>query len=180
VGIKCYLFQEVGYTSNQWRATKRVNLTKCDKAHSKSKDEGLIISTNDVFKDNDDHSEAFLGLVRQLVFTSTKKSKDSQRHNIFPTWCKINQDVFNVIVDEESSENIIPCNIMTRLKLTPKKHPKPYKIGWIKVVGEKRRIRLCVLDKEQGKQYMCNYYSPGQGAKSHYELVVKFFSRKEE
>nr|GEX19792.1 Ty3/gypsy retrotransposon protein [Tanacetum cinerariifolium] len=110
VGNKCFKCQEVGHTSNQCRATKRVNLAKGDKAHSESEDNGLIISPN--------------------------KIEDSQRHNIFQTRCKINQDVFNVIVDGGSSENIISRDIVTRLKLTPKKHPKPYKIGWIKAVGE--------------------------------------------
>ncbi|GKF47331.1 RNA-directed DNA polymerase, partial [Tanacetum coccineum] len=84
-GIKCYRCQEVGHTSNQCRATKRVNLVEGDKAHSEFKDEGLIISPIVVFEDDDDHSEAFLGLVRRLVLTSTKKSEDSQRHNILNT-----------------------------------------------------------------------------------------------
>ncbi|GJU96617.1 hypothetical protein Tco_1321373 [Tanacetum coccineum] len=35
-----------------------------------------------------------------------------------------------------SSENIISRDIVTRLKLTPTKHTKPYKIGWIKAVEE--------------------------------------------
>ncbi|GJZ73220.1 RNA-directed DNA polymerase [Tanacetum coccineum] len=83
VGIKCYRCQEVGHASNQCRATKRVNLAEGDKTHSEYEDEGLIISPNAIFKDDDDHSQAFLGLVRRLVLTSTKKSQDSQRHNIF-------------------------------------------------------------------------------------------------
>nr|GEX47999.1 RNA-directed DNA polymerase [Tanacetum cinerariifolium] len=62
VGIKCYRCQEVGHTSNQCRATKRVNLAEGDKAHSESEDEGLIIGPNVVFEE-DDHSEALLGLV---------------------------------------------------------------------------------------------------------------------
>ncbi|GKA58937.1 RNA-directed DNA polymerase [Tanacetum coccineum] len=49
-GIKCYRCQEVGHTSNQCRATKRVNLAEGDKAHSKSEDEGLIISPDAVLK----------------------------------------------------------------------------------------------------------------------------------
>ncbi|GKD06410.1 hypothetical protein Tco_1181384 [Tanacetum coccineum] len=64
-------------------AHPRVNRVEGDKRHSESEDEGLIISPNAVFKDDDDHSEAFLGLVRRLVLTSTKKSEDNQRHNIF-------------------------------------------------------------------------------------------------
>nr|GEV23745.1 hypothetical protein CTI12_AA288430 [Tanacetum cinerariifolium] len=102
VSNKCFKCQEVGHTSNQCRATKHVNLAEGDKAHSESEDEGLIISSNAVFED-DDHSEVFLGLVRRLVLTSTKKIEDSQRYNTFQTRCKINQDVFNVIVDEGSN-----------------------------------------------------------------------------
>ncbi|GJS49477.1 putative receptor protein kinase ZmPK1 [Tanacetum coccineum] len=120
VGIKCYQCQEVGHTSNQYRATKRVNLAEGDKAHSESKDEGLIISPNAVFEDDDDHSEAFL-------------------------------DVFNVIVDGGSSENIISWDIVTRLKLTPKKHLKPYKISWIKVVREVRVTEQCEVLFAMGK-----------------------------
>ncbi|GJS50152.1 gag-pol polyprotein-like protein [Tanacetum coccineum] len=79
VGNKCFKCQEVGHTSNQCRATKRVNLAEGDKAHSESEDEGIIISPNVVFEDDDDdHSEAFLGLVRRLVLASTKKSENGR------------------------------------------------------------------------------------------------------
>ncbi|PWA98908.1 hypothetical protein CTI12_AA005040 [Artemisia annua] len=122
VGLKFYRCQEVGHTLDQCRATKPVNLV----------DGG---NPDDVFED-DDASEAFLGLVRRLVLTGTKKSEDNQRCNIFQTQCKINQDVFNVFIDGGSSENIILWDIVARLKLTPKKHRKHCKIGWIKAVGK--------------------------------------------
>nr|GEV31312.1 hypothetical protein [Tanacetum cinerariifolium]GEW70496.1 hypothetical protein [Tanacetum cinerariifolium] len=63
VSNKCFKCQEVCHTSNQCRATKRVNLAEGDKVHSESEEEGLIISSIAVFED-DEHSEAFLGLVR--------------------------------------------------------------------------------------------------------------------
>nr|GEU97702.1 RNA-directed DNA polymerase, eukaryota [Tanacetum cinerariifolium] len=94
-----YDIQAIVSLQTTWTIDERVNLAERDKAHSESEDEGLIISPNAVFEDDDDHSEAFLGLVRRLVLTSTKKIENSQRHNIFQTRCKINQDVFNVIVD---------------------------------------------------------------------------------
>nr|GEX37757.1 hypothetical protein [Tanacetum cinerariifolium] len=77
VGIKCYRCQEVSHTSNQCRATKRVNLAEGDKMHSGYEDEGLIISPNAVFEDNDDHSKAFIGLVRRLVLRKVKKVNDT-------------------------------------------------------------------------------------------------------
>nr|GEV23186.1 zinc finger, CCHC-type, retrotransposon Gag domain protein [Tanacetum cinerariifolium] len=56
----------------------RVNLAEGDKAHSKSEDKGLIISHNAVFKDDDDdHSEAFVGLVLRLVLRKVKTVNDT-------------------------------------------------------------------------------------------------------
>ncbi|GKD69686.1 putative receptor protein kinase ZmPK1, partial [Tanacetum coccineum] len=59
--------------------------------------------------------------------------------------------VLNVIIDGGSSENIISRDIVTRLKLTPKKHPEPYKIGWIKAVGEVRVTEQCEVLFSMGK-----------------------------
>ncbi|GJX46500.1 copia protein [Tanacetum coccineum] len=64
-------------TSNQCRATKRVNLGEGDKAHSESEDEGLIISPNDVFEDDDDHNEAFLGRPWKSDLNVVYKGKDN-------------------------------------------------------------------------------------------------------
>ncbi|GJZ00724.1 hypothetical protein Tco_0518153 [Tanacetum coccineum] len=86
----------------------RVNLAEGDKTHNESEDEGLIISPDAIFEDDDDHSEAFLG----------------------------------------SSENIISWDITTHLKLTPKKHPKPYKPGWIKAIREQCDLNVVHKGKE--------------------------------
>ena len=59
--------------------------------------------------------------------------------------------MFNVIIDGGSNENIIAQDIVTRLKLTPKKHPKPHKIGWIKAVGEVRVSEQCEVPFSMGK-----------------------------
>nr|GEW25589.1 hypothetical protein [Tanacetum cinerariifolium] len=69
---------------------------------------------------------------------------------IFQTRCKINQDVFNVIIDKGSSENIISWDVVARLKLIPKKHSKPYNIGWIKSVGEKTNANDEYYYKNEG------------------------------
>ncbi|GJW58895.1 methyltransferase-like protein 22 isoform X2 [Tanacetum coccineum] len=63
----------------------------------------------------------------------------------------INQDVVNVIIDGGSSENIISRDIISRLKLAPRKHLTPYKIGWIKAVGEVRVTEQCEVPISMGK-----------------------------
>ncbi|GJW67606.1 hypothetical protein Tco_0122030 [Tanacetum coccineum] len=50
---------------------------------------------------------------------------------------RINQDVVNVITDGGSSENINSQDIVSRLKLAPRKHPTPYKIGLNKAIDNK-------------------------------------------
>ncbi|GJR89055.1 putative ty3-gypsy-like retroelement pol polyprotein [Tanacetum coccineum] len=59
--------------------------------------------------------------------------------------------VVNVIIDGGSSKNIISRDIVSRLKLAPWKHPTPYKIGWIKAVGEVRVTEQCEVPISMGK-----------------------------
>ncbi|GJR13777.1 putative nucleotidyltransferase, ribonuclease H [Tanacetum coccineum] len=102
-------------------------------------------------EEEDDEHEAYSYVVHRLMLTTPKTSEDTQRHKIFRTRCKINQDVVNVIIDGGSSENIISRDIITRLKLAPQKHPTPYKIGWIKAVGEVRVTEQCEVPISMGK-----------------------------
>ncbi|GJT45496.1 hypothetical protein Tco_0954211 [Tanacetum coccineum] len=63
----------------------------------------------------------------------------------------INQDVVNAIIDGGSSENIISRILISQLKLAPRKHLTPYKIGWIKAVGEVRVTVQCEVPISMGK-----------------------------
>ena len=117
-----------------------------------SKNEECFIRPKDVLdEEEDDQEEAYSYVVRRLMLTTPKKSEDTQRHNIFRTRCRINQYVVNVIIDDGSSENIISRDIVSRIKLTPHKHPTPYKIGWIKAVGEVRVNEQCEVPISMGK-----------------------------
>ncbi|GJV67649.1 RNA-directed DNA polymerase [Tanacetum coccineum] len=50
-----------------------------------------------------DLHEAYSYVVCRLMLTTPKKGEDTQRHNIFRTRCRINQDVLNVIIDGGST-----------------------------------------------------------------------------
>ncbi|GJW35031.1 RNA-directed DNA polymerase, partial [Tanacetum coccineum] len=108
VGNKCFICQKTGHTSNQCRV-KAVNVAERGEWYEdESENEECFIPPEDVLdEEEDDKHGAYSYVVRRLMLTTPEKSEDTQRHNIFRTRCRINQDVVNVIIDGESSENII-------------------------------------------------------------------------
>ncbi|XP_071688790.1 uncharacterized protein [Rutidosis leptorrhynchoides] len=145
------------YSEEFLRLASRNNLNESDSQQGlvliTHEDNQYFIGPNDVDNEEEEEhdDEGYSYVVRRLVLASPKTIEDSQRLNIFRTRCKINQDIVNVIIDGGSSENIISRDIVTRLKLTPRKHPTPYKIGWIKAVGEVRVTKQCEVPISMGK-----------------------------
>ncbi|GKD31912.1 transposon ty3-I gag-pol polyprotein [Tanacetum coccineum] len=60
----------------------------------------------------------------------------NQRHNLFRILYVVHQKIFYVKIDNGSTKNIVSRDIVQRLKLPTEKHPNPYRIRWIKSVGE--------------------------------------------
>lgn len=54
--------------------------------------------------------------------------KDSQRNKIFKTCGTINDKVCNMIIDSESSENIVLKELVDVIRLSTEKHLAPYRI----------------------------------------------------
>lgn len=80
-----------------------------------------------------------------------KMEEDIQRHNIFKTRCTVSQWVCDLIVDSGSSENIVSKTMMDKLQLPTQPHSYPYRIGWIKDVGETKVTEQCRIPFSIGK-----------------------------
>ncbi|GJU40085.1 hypothetical protein Tco_1193042 [Tanacetum coccineum] len=99
---------QTGHTSNQCRVKADNVAERGEWYEDESENEECFIPPEDVLdEEEDDEHGAYSYVVRRLMLTTPEKSEVTQRHNIFRTRCRINQDVVNVIIDGESSKNII-------------------------------------------------------------------------
>ena len=73
-----------------------------------------------MYKHDDDDDEKIMWL------KDAANTKDFLR-----TCCTLNKNLFDVIIDNRSCENIIGRLTVDKFKLTLEPHPEPYKNEWI-------------------------------------------------
>jgi len=99
-------------------------------------------------------------LVIQRLALTPRQEDQSQRHKIFRTRYIVNQRICDMIIDGGSGENVASKEMVSKLGLKTKKHPTPYKIGWIKRGTEKLVIERCLftlsIDKHYSDSILCD------------------------
>ena len=85
-----------------------------------------------------------------------KFKKDKQCNKIFRTCGTINDKACNVIIDSSSSKNIVFKALVDVMRLSMKKHPAPYRIGWIKKRTKTGVIEMCHVPFSIEKIYKSN------------------------
>jgi hypothetical protein len=81
-------------------------------------------------------------MVRKMLI-APNVARDSQQNKLFCTRCAINNNLFDLILNSVSCENIIDKHIVDKLKFPLEPYPEPYKIGWIKTIEEIRITQRC-------------------------------------
>ena len=76
----------------------------------------------------EEHGESTACLVHQLL-CNQKTPDTTQQHQIFYSRCSVKNKVCNLIIDNESCENIVYSALVDYFKLETKPHPYPYTIG---------------------------------------------------
>ena len=54
-----------------------------------------------------------------------------QKQNVFMTKCKVNGDIYDLLMDSGSEANIVSVGLVKKLKLKIIRHPNPYKLSWL-------------------------------------------------
>ncbi|GKA13938.1 transposon ty3-I gag-pol polyprotein [Tanacetum coccineum] len=158
---KCFKCGAPGHRSSECRATGgKINLTTREDDYDEGEEERFdeeietdVCHPADELDGNlyaNDEYSSRLCVIRRIML-APKLVEKSQRHNLFRTRCVIHQRVFDVIIDSGSTENIVSRDIVQRLKIPTEKHPNPYRIGWIKSVGEIKVTERCKIPFEIGK-----------------------------
>ncbi|XP_050218370.1 uncharacterized protein LOC126669084 [Mercurialis annua] len=75
-------------------------------------------------------------VVRRACLTPKAADENWLRSNIFQSTCTILGKVCRFVIDAGSCENIISAEAVQKLGIQIEKHPKPYKLAWLKKGGE--------------------------------------------
>ena len=75
------------------------------------------------------------------------------RSNIFQSTCTILGKVCKFVIDAGSCDNIISTEAVKKLALKTEKHPKPYKLAWLRKGGEVKVGRRACVAFSIGKKY---------------------------
>ena len=75
-------------------------------------------------------------VVRRMLRQLQKPFDESQRENIFHTWCLINDELCSLIIDGGSCTNVTSTRVVEKLGLHTISHTQPYKLQWLSEEGE--------------------------------------------
>ncbi|XP_022889239.1 uncharacterized protein LOC111404704 [Olea europaea var. sylvestris] len=88
-------------------------------------------------------------VVRRSFLTPLENNTDWLHNNIFQSTCTIGGKVCKFVIDSGSCENVVAKEVVKKLGLQTEKHPKPYKLAWLKrgndvEVSQRARINFSI------------------------------------
>jgi hypothetical protein len=124
-------------------SSKRVLVVKDDGEYSSASDfddNTLVLLAAD-HAGNDDHPEEHICtddvdhyqslIVQHVLSTQMERVEQNQGHTLFQTKCVIKEWSCHMIIDGGSCNNLASSDMVDKLALTKKPHPRPYHIQWL-------------------------------------------------
>ena len=108
------------------------------------------INTSDIEdeedQDADEEDGEFLGdkamvayrsiIVQRMLSSQVQQPEKLQRHNLFQIFFAISDRRARVIIDGGSYNNLVSSDLVKKLGLTTRLHPRPYHIQWLNDSGK--------------------------------------------
>jgi hypothetical protein len=71
-------------------------------------------------------------MMRKVILNPEKEEKNlSQRNNLFQTACKTKYRVCKVIVNSDSTDNLVSTEMVEKMEMETIVHPSPYRVSWL-------------------------------------------------
>jgi hypothetical protein len=137
---------------------KRVLVVRDDSEYSFASDfdEDTLALFADDHEGNDDHPEEHIGtgdadhyeslIVQRVLSTQMERVEQNQQHTLFQTKCVIKEWLCRMIIDGGSCNNLANSDVVDKLALTTKSHPRPYHIQWLNNIGKAKVTKLVRLN----------------------------------
>jgi hypothetical protein len=154
--IQCHRCKEIGHVMRDC-PSKRVLVVRDDGEYSSASDfdEDILTLLVDDHEGNDDHPEEHIGtgdadyyeslIVQCVLSTQIERVEQNQRHTLFQTKCVIKERSCRTIIDGGSCNNLASSDVVDKLALTTKPHPRPYHIQWLNNSRKIKVTKLCDL-----------------------------------
>lgn len=146
---KCFHCGQVGHLSNYCPQRRALAIVDEDDQYDPEVDQSGDDDIDYVEPDEGDP----LSRVLQRVLLAPKIEHNNQRHSLFCTHCTINGKICNILIDSNSSKNMVSKKLVAALNLKIDPHPNPYKVSWIKKGGEVTIQSACTIPLSIGNQY---------------------------
>jgi hypothetical protein len=151
--VQCHWCKGFGHVQRDC-PTKRILVVKDDGAYSSARDfhdDTLALFAADHAGNEgppDEHIDAgvaehYESLIEQRVLSAQmEKAEQNQRHKLFQTKCVIKERSYCMIIDGGSCNNLASSELVEKLALSTKPHPRLYHIQWLNNSGKAKVTRL--------------------------------------
>ncbi|KAL2932191.1 Non-structural maintenance of chromosomes element 1-like protein, partial [Bienertia sinuspersici] len=140
--IRCFKCQGRGHIAKNCQSKRALTLQQYydldqkEQLHEFVPLEDNIVAYNDV-QGSDEHvadedESPLLVLIR--VLHATYSPSNTQWEDLFHSHCKIQGNLFSLIIDSGSCTNIASDAFVTKVNLPVRDHPSPYKLNWFDAI----------------------------------------------
>ncbi|XP_057250681.1 uncharacterized protein LOC130591394 [Beta vulgaris subsp. vulgaris] len=134
---KCFKCQGRGHIASNCPTKKALTMRQYLALQEEESMYEFIPEEEQSMGEDDEEEDAFaeddsriLGVVRRTLHVDHTPNM-AQRENLFHTRCKVGEYTCNVIIDSGSCTNVIAAEVVSKLNLITRAHPKPYKLSWL-------------------------------------------------
>jgi hypothetical protein len=90
-------------------------------------------------------------MMRKVLLTPRKEVEDStQRTRLFRVACKTKDRVCKVIMDNDSTDNLVSTEMVEKLELETTDHSSPYKVSWLQKGHQVTITKQCLVEFKIG------------------------------